>query len=91
MRMTERERRFFAPIMSRIDSGYRNFRFYYASGDCFDVEFEMYHEAYYDDDEFEIDFRITKVIKKREWDVSRGTVITIGMSGFPENGFDTLS
>ena len=61
--MTEEERHYLAPIFNRIDSGYKRFKIWLVSGDVVIVEFNEYHEAYYDDDIFEIDFTVEKVIK----------------------------
>ena len=81
-KMTEEERHYLAPIFNRIDSGYKRFKICLVSGDVVIVEFNEYHEAYYDDDIFEIDFTVEKVIKNVTGTYEKGDMLCVSLDNY---------
>lgn len=88
--MTNEEREYLKPIFNRIDSGYKRFKICLVSGDVVIVEFVEYHEAYYNDDIFEIDFTVEKVIKNVTGIYSKGDMLCVSLDNYIDT-FEALS
>ena len=82
-KMSERERRYLQPLFTQIDNGFRKFKLVFLSGDIIAVEFFEYHEAYYDDDIFEIDFYVIKIFKNVTKIYEKGASLSVSLANYP--------
>ena len=84
-KMTAMERQYLKPLFNLIDNGFKKFKLYFPSGDVIIVDFFEYHEAYYDDDIFEIDFYVVKLVRNITKIYEKGCSLSVSLANYPSS------